>query len=198
MPPERLVRIYSLQSAVAWQRAREVGYFTGEADHVDEDFRHAYDWMREQMGERIPGYSGDYPVWAWIKRPNMRQWDRFDEPTVLVVADVPRRRVLASDYHAWHTVLNNSYDTASEEEWDWIFSAVPIPAPEPSLEAQRASWQKVFDLDDPPIGSPAWKWRGAPDVVQLCIDRVSLDEIVRVTPVIGRKTPWTDKWQTME
>ncbi len=168
----------------------ETGHLTGDVDHVDDDgkgwgFRDSYAWMQGQMARRVAGYSGDLPVWAWPKRPSMRTTGRrawLAEPTVLVVADVPLRRVVASDYDTWHMVLNGRPMYRDEAEFDAALLD--------DDEVGRAlSWEGVFDIGRR-LTREQERWHGRCRHVQFCCDRILLGEMVRVVEVgpTGRVT----------
>ena len=77
--------------------------------------------MRDQMADRIKGFSGDYPVWAWLKRPSAKPKPcryRGTREENRIIALVPRSRILLSDYDLWHNPLNNGPVASSEEEYD--------------------------------------------------------------------------------
>lgn len=190
MAGDEKVRIWSFQSTEAWKTAKERGYFAGDERFIDEDdfdWLTPYRWMRDQMAERLPEFSGDYPVWAYLARPNLRQWRRFEKPTVKIVAEVPRARMLISDYDSWHCVLNSSPFTMTEEEDDW-FDHLMETNIEAFLEEARKTWVRIFELGDvrttPEIAN--WITREV-SCLQACVDRIHLDEIVSVKEVHGRK-----------
>lgn len=123
LPADSLVRVYTYQETEALERIEALGYLTGPTeDEVDRFFKPAYDWMREQMATRVPDYSGEYPVWAWLKRPSAKNKERRYRGTenhkVRIIAQVPKKRILLSDYDRWHMPLNNSPCTRTEREYD--------------------------------------------------------------------------------
>ena len=84
----------------------------------------AYAWMVKQMAVRV-GEAPDgvrLPVWAWrafggvTKAPDLRSWAFTGDKGWLVEVEVADERVLLSDFHLWHFVLNNWYLPMSEEE----------------------------------------------------------------------------------
>jgi len=174
LPADSLVRVYSYQEIEALERIETLGYLTGPSEeNVDRFFKPAYDWMREQMATRVPDYSGEYPVWAWLKRPSTKNKERRYRGTethkVRIIAKVPKKRILLSDYDRWHMPLNNSPCTRTESEYD-LWQGDPRP-----------SWEQVFDFTP-------WKteeeisWLGSPDrmIVQACIDRIYAEEIISI------------------
>lgn len=138
-----------------------------------------YRWMMAQMKQRIPGYAGHYPWWAWQKylpdraRPDLRTvrtWCRG--PHVLMKLDVPDDEVLLSDYDAWHAVLNRMPITDTEAEYDELWKRLSRPDEnfEPLLQA---GWERIFDLE-------GWKghWMYAEEpIVQACFETLRLENV---------------------
>jgi hypothetical protein len=194
LPGHALVRLYSYQGRVAWDRAVERGYWTG-SDHVQEEGEHgwapAYDWMRRQMVEHVPDFTGDYPIWAWVKRPSTKPRPRRNRGlsgdfrlTILV----PRSRVVFSDYDSWHAVLNRSLNCATEADWEKHCLDFPLhwsmgddTYKKAYLASIEQSWKRCleFERNDAP---EVVRWSGSTRCfrVQACIDRVHWHEIIDV------------------
>lgn len=186
--PQAPIRVWSVQHRDALCVARRTGWLSGNHGHAFDRHRDAtdqtgdsgwsrpYDWMRQRMAERMPGFSGDYPVWAWLKRPSTRPsvwWQAAGEATVLISAIVPRQRILLSDFDDWHAVLNDWHLDRTEAEEAGVEAAGGATA------AQRqASWTRIFEVGRPRSVEEV-QWRGAGLFVQACIDRVHLSEIIR-------------------
>lgn len=174
-PADELIPVYTIQSVSAWDAARERGYLTGSPELSDGDFLVSYGWMRAQMALRLPRFSGDFPVWAWTKRPNMRQWP-YTADHVLITARVPRGRILPSDFDSWHCILNHWFISLNEEEDDALVRDNVPP---------ETTWHRVFDiLESEPGFDP--KWRGRTLCPQLCVDRITTGEVVSAVPATGR------------
>ncbi len=187
--PDDIVRVYTFQHPAAWEAARERGYLTGaEGAYSDPDFAVPYAWMRERMAERIPGFSGDMPVWAYLTRPNLRQRHHGPEPSVLVVADVPRGRMLLSDYDRWHQPLDLCYLVDTEAEMEALEEAglQTYLVSRKATPEMMATWEGVFDLDHSGWSAEKLAYWRPPVVLQACVDRIHLSEVVRVRPVQGR------------
>lgn len=188
--PEAKVKIYTRQDPKGWEEAQQRGYLTGShsAKYELNDFEYAYEWMRSQMAKRIPGFSGDLPVWGWLNRQNERKWknswivkDRTIEPTFpRIIASVPRKRILASCYELWHFHLNNWHIALSpQHEEDFDVSYPRNFGPGENAEYQNKveeNWEKVFDIGTPRSGYELEGY-GKIDIVQACVDRIYLDEI---------------------
>ena len=65
----------------------------------------------QQMKQRLPNYRGEYPVWIWIKKPDMRHSGHFEGGTkcVRLTLEIDPKNVLGSDFDDWHCVLNNTF-----------------------------------------------------------------------------------------
>jgi hypothetical protein len=194
--PGTPVRVWSVQHRDALRVARRIGWLSGNHGHAfgrycdamdqtdDPSPLNPYDWMRQRMAERMPGFSGDYPVWAWLKRPSTRPsvWRRAaGEATVLVSASVPRHRLLLSAFDDWHAVLNNGYLSRTEAE-----DATVEAAGAPTTAQRRASWTRIFEVGRSRSAEEV-QWRGAGLFVQACIDRIHLSEMVRVVEPTHRR-----------
>jgi len=174
MGPDEPLRVHTYQHVDAWSAAVERGFLTGDHGHVD-DFlgdwgKVPYEWMRSQMAERMPDFSGDLPVWAWLKRHNPRSTDWIRD-SVRITAIVPRRRVLLSDYDLWHLPLNNGAICLTREE----DAAWSHPHGDPIM---KTTWHHCLEIRDMP-----WHdrdWIAPPTLVQACVDRIRLDEVVSV------------------
>ena len=122
------------------------------------DFLPAYEWMRAQMAERIPGYQGHYPWWAWRQasehrdKPDLRARARYSRyfapgtPSVRLELEISDAEVLVSDFDEWHSVLNHSPLAYSEEEWDHLEH---LPEPQ-RTRAYKRTWPRMFAVQDPP------------------------------------------------
>jgi len=182
------MRLYSVQSEQDWDAAQRRGYLTGGTSRpeLDEHFKRGYEFMRQAMAARLPAYSGDYPVWAWLKRPDLREWRHLvTTPSVLLTFEVPTERTLPSRFNAFHFVLNGWYLSLTEAEDEAISNGPPLTA-----AMLEASWQRIFDLT-PPTDPAQLDWCGAySDAdVQVCIDRVLLPEVQHVRPFLPAAKP---------
>jgi len=158
------VRLWTVQPLEVWDLLRETGVYICDnskrwgAD--DEEMTVAYNWLVEQMKEKIgePPVGVEMPVWAWHttfgkhKKPNMRnRMFRNDEhkEEVCIEIEIPDSEVVLSNYEAWgYVCMMNSYlpHVSTVEEWNnqhiW-FDSLPE---EQQLELREKSWQGVFDL----------------------------------------------------
>lgn len=194
-PPGTLMRVWTFQEHKALDELKTHGQFhscfqpdTGSDGSLDDPaWNRAHHWMHEQMSRLVPDFSGQYPVWAWPKRPNLRLcrrlWPR--QSLWLIAADVPAQRILASDYDLWHIPLNGGRITKSAAE-------------DADLDAAGAAatwgWEKVFDIGflhpDPRVSRGRsqgyvadWIGGSSSVIVQLCVDGIRLPEVRSIRPL---------------
>lgn len=169
--PKSLVRIYSRQHVDALAVAQEKGYFSGEHNHQDFDdmWQKQYNWMRDQMAKSIPNFSGELPMWAYLKRPWHKGWWKLRKDIVMITALVPRERMIFSDYESWHLPLNNGPICDSEIEYDEWYDNTPDADPSPT-------WHKCLDIcGDDKMNND---WMRPSNMIQACVDRIYINEII--------------------
>ncbi len=194
LPPEYPIRLYSYQGEEAWSHAEKVGHWSGNSQHIegdDHDWARPYQWMRDRMAERVPSFSGDYPMWGWIKRPSTKPKPRRYRGTsekIRLTVVVPRSRVLFSDYDTWHSVLNHGYNCLTEKEWDAFYDRYPVHhsrMPSEMLTRYNTeieqSWHGCLEFntyDEPAVRH--WSGDTRRFRVQACVDRFYWNEITSV------------------
>jgi hypothetical protein len=193
-PMDSVLRVYTFQHIDAWRVAQARGYLTGSVEHIDPNpdpdegdfWRPFYDWMHGQMGARVPDHTGDYPVWAWVQRPNLRR-TRWKPDEILIVADIPRRRALLSEHGVWHVPLNFGHCTKTEAEYEARYRDLPRHEHGDPIPAEMMqTWEQIFDLDSSGWSAERIAWCGHPTDIQACVDRIYLNEVVRVRVSPGR------------
>lgn len=193
MHPDALVRVWTYQGDDAWNIAQARGYFSGSSHHIENEDHFApapYAWMREQMKKRLPDYSGDYPVWAWMKRLSAKKWPQKYMGTQerhRITALIPRKRILISNYETWHSVLNNGLLCDTEAEYDAFEAEWGFHPSTQSAEYSRAyaaavepSWEKIFSFCSPSDQTKDmiyWNGSAKKYILQACVDRIYLNEI---------------------
>lgn len=177
LPDDSMIPLYSIQHIDAFNVAKEKGYFTGSVEYssfydeeygIDEKWKRAYDWMVSKMKEKNPSHSGDYPMWAYLKNPRTKQpitWT--GGPYCLVFFKVPKKRILISDYESWHAPLNGA--CYYHEKY---FDEFPP-------EEIMSTWDQIFDITK----NEHSEWYHPPEYLQVCIDRIYMSEIDKVTTI---------------
>lgn len=163
---------HTVQPPDFWAECRTKGVICPDPTKLEygqyPEFLFAYDWMRNRMRERIPNFTGHYPVWAYVEKPDLRRsgFGKKGQREVLLTLDVPDERVVLTDMDDWHYALNqwylhlddkdNSDDAMIDKYWD---------AP---LTEKVQSWNHMFHPDRKRANEPYY---------QACIDRVYVHEV---------------------
>ncbi|MCM3781369.1 DUF3841 domain-containing protein [Neobacillus mesonae] len=169
--------IWSMQRLEVWEIAQKAGYLEGSREHAM--FPEHYKWMMKQMSKRLPNYSGEYPIWLWPKKPDMRSTGHFNSGTkcVRLTLDLVDNDVLLSDFDRWHVVLNNGFCSDNEQE-DEDFDNGKL-----SITLEE-SWERIFDFDR----YVDTEWLGNGEWVQGTTGRIYLDKVKKVEHFVTRKS----------
>lgn len=164
------IKVYTYQNPNVLDRLyTHESFITSNETKIWPEFIPAYDWMKKQMAETIDSFSGDYPIWAWLKSCNNREYRKQllkeNNQEVLITALVPRKRFIMSCYELWHCVLNNSAIAITEEEYDNIADQSEI----------EKTWKRCLGFNAKTHGM-----YHATSIPQLCIDRIYCDEIINI------------------
>lgn len=96
-----------------------------------------------------------------------------------VVALVPRKRIVFSDYNTWHSPLNGSPAHRAEKAHDdWDKTCDP-----------RSTWTEILDFV-PPQNEQEMSWLGGNKkvTVQCCVDRIYQHEIASIKDINKGRT----------
>lgn len=168
---------WSMQTLEVWKQAQEKGYLEGNSEHLL--FPEQYIWMMEQMKARLPHYKGEYPIWIWIKKPDMRSTGHFEGGTTCVrlTIDINEKDVLLSDLDRWNIVLNSGFCSDNEHEAAEFEKGV-------LKMTKEKSWERIFDLKRVVDVS----WTGNGEWLQGTTGRIDLDKVMRVEQFTTRKS----------
>ncbi len=190
-PGRSTLRAWTIQAVAVWERFQQCGVLHADGRRICRHFRPAYRWLMEQMAQRIPDYSGCFPIWFWHSpKPDLRHGGHLasGECGVRIELELPRERVLLFDFQTWHCVLNRwhlSLSRRESREWDrktkgFDQHATPLPPP---LEAElQASWERVFEFDR----LRRTKLWGPVEEIQGVTECVLLEEVRRADEFAGR------------
>lgn len=174
------VRVYTYQDPAVLPRLYSLGYLNGE--HRHSFMPGPYRWMRDQMAGRLDNFSGDLPVWGWLRRWTRWERSRNRERLVRITAVVPTSRILLSNFDTWHIVLNKGYLPVDEAD-DEAFEAESLSSTE-RMATIHKSWLRIFEY-----GAISCR---ADRFWQACIDRIYAHEIAGIryeTPLPHRQSP---------
>ena len=198
------MQLWTIQPREVWEALQEAGTLIVDSKHSDcfpdfgQEFRSSYDWLVGQMTERIPGYSGNYPWWAWVKPPDMRReiWNLSKgEPFCLMELSIPDEKVCLSDFIFWHYVLSEwyCYWTIEEEEaWDnewqerlgkhWSEKRMDKVTRQEYRKRLEDSWKRIFEGDSPDRQASVWQEL----VLQATFEPLNLSDVISVKHYVGR------------
>ncbi|MCC8437628.1 DUF3841 domain-containing protein [Brevibacillus sp. M2.1A] len=131
---------WTLQNQEAWDLAQDRGYIRSERNYAM--FPEEYEWMIHQMKKRLSNYEGDYPVWLWVNKPDLRNTGYFESGVkfVRIKVELDEQEVLLSDYDEWHMVLNHDYLANSEQEYEEYHQGK-------GTISKEESWERIFAWD---------------------------------------------------
>lgn len=172
---------------------------------------HAYRWLSEQMRSRVAETDANirYPIWAWFKhqgkkhgKPDMRESGHGEkgERVVRLRLEIPKGRVLLSDYDDWHFALNYWYlgnDEADSDAFDDELQRRGIKFPELQALATsddesvadirkriEDSWERMFDVTRPAVNG--WNFDWDMRSIQATFWELRMSDITKVEHFIAR------------
>ena len=192
------MRIWSIQESRAWREMQKYGILRGKVRRLDRFNRDAYKWISGQMVKRGFASKNHPPIWAWISpKPDLRESAHLERGKrgVRLELEIDPIRVLASDFDAWHCVLNRWYLALSWRE-DSVFERKCRQSTGKKLPswkdlhsglktAIRHSWERIFDIERL-TKSCLWNKKGGERFLQCVLREIRLSDVVRVTPFTAR------------
>lgn len=195
------MRLWTIQPVEFWNLSTERGVIRCDGRRIlwPRHFGPYYRWMKTQMEKRIPGYGGRYPIWCYVKKPDLRStsFGKGGTRQVRIEFEAPDEKVLISDFGLWHVPLNNGYLGVSEVDCDAFDRMVEErngrrfarpcddDYPEDLKERLLDSWERIFpdrwhELEDREFygatGSiEAARWYD----LQACVEEVPVGWVVK-------------------
>ncbi len=171
------MRLYTIQHQNAWTSAQTSGFLSGNCDFIEPDFIKAYRWMMEEMSKRLKGFEGEYPVWLWNRKPDLRNTGYLNRGTTGVLLEIVLQKyeVLFSDFMAWHIVLTNGFLALTEDE-DNLFER------QCSSVTKEESWKRIFDYEG--LRKSDY-WKGSNEL-QGVTGKIPLEKITLLKTFIAR------------
>ena len=173
------MRVWTFQNVQCIERLKRNGVLYGDdpstfTDIDKELFQEPYFYMKKQMKQRIKNFSGNFPIWAYPRRPNIKKHcckirnSQFEQK--LIIAEVPVKRILASDFDFWNNVINDFFISLDEQEFKYYEN-------NPSM--YKETWNRIFDLKTYKGKQAHWVGHGK-RIIQLCIDGLFFNEIIKI------------------
>ncbi|MEW4370546.1 DUF3841 domain-containing protein [Paenibacillus kandeliae] len=171
LKPLSTTKYWTVQSLEAWDAAQRSGFLHGHPEHIM--FMKPYHWMMSQMGQRLPGYDGSYPVWVWPQQPDLQELHHYTgrQQCVCLTLRLQPEDVLLSDFEEWHAVLNDTFNARNHREWQRYRAGY-------GMISKEQSWQRIFDTERPDneslTGQSGWRQ------LQGVTGAVPLEQVIRV------------------
>lgn len=187
------MRLWSIQPIEVWDELQTKGYYRCDPAKAcfiyDEkiSFRDQYIWLVKQMKQCIgdPPQGVSYPVWAWYifdsknKKPDLRLsgYRQPGEQSVCIEVEIPKEKVLLSDFDGWHFVLGHYYyiGGGSEEESDRIDRWLSNLSETEQNKEIESSWLSIFNIE--PVESD---WSPVGHYVQGTFWELRMEQVVKV------------------
>ena len=120
------MRLWTIRNPKEVSILQKNGVLTTDKTYIEQDFISAYNWMSMKLNsiDKKPSHC-NYPIWAWkcydksrFCKPDLRlRWGtKAKEELYLIELEIPDKKVLLSEYHLWHSVLDNNYIAYSEDD----------------------------------------------------------------------------------
>lgn len=137
------MKLYTIQNQNAWYEAQRTGCLVGNKDYIWPDFIEPYHWMMDQMKKKLNDYDGEYPVWLWCEKPDLRYSGHLNKGTMgtLLEVELKEQEVLFSNFMAWHIVLSDGFLSLTEEE-DRQYEIGNL-----SMK-KKESWERIFNYNE--------------------------------------------------
>lgn len=186
-----VIRAWTIQRPSWWRTLQRRGEVRADGRRVCRNFAPSYRWMMEQMHLRIPEYRGGFPIWFWFSpKPDLRDSGILPRGVQAhrIELELPRARILLSDFGSWHCVLNRWHLPISwRESRDWDrktkgYEPFVTALPDQFEAELRATWTRVFDLH---TLNRCKLWRPVTRI-QGVVDRVLLSEVRSVQAFVAR------------
>ncbi|ASK27371.1 hypothetical protein BG910_06120 [Neisseria chenwenguii] len=120
----------------------------------------AYRWMAARLAEKVPPpASVAFPIWAWRfahgrrqPKPDLRRRGHLEKGAagVRIEFEIPQEQVLLSSFDGWHAVLNDTFFSLGDEEYERCERLEAELPSEKLREAKEKSWYGIFDLSKLP------------------------------------------------
>lgn len=163
--PDGRVVLRTVMSEEAFEVLSSRGWLSGRPTGLNDDEAAAYGWMRWQMLRRLPGYRGEFPVWAWRGGRRWEVLSVLEGRTGILVTHAAREESFVSSREGlFASVLNglpllpdgldDDGEDAFFDRWDGLVADAgcgPDPwwrYPLPVLRELLSTWEEIV-VDDP-------------------------------------------------
>lgn len=183
--------LWTIQTEEAYREFERTGVLRANEEHLfcGDDLRFAYDWLSNQMVQRIgtPPENVRYPVWAWYqwegkrKRRDLRcsGYAERGTPMVQITFEADLASFLLSDFDSWHNVLAKQYVVENEADWDSFYNMNSNP----TQADVEPSWECIFDIKR---YSPGWDCEPERKSIQATLWQIEMSQVKKVEHFLAK------------
>jgi len=160
------MQLWSIINQEQYDYIQKNGYLHSDGSKIWPDFKSPYKWLIGQMIKKIdpPPKNVTYPIWAWAqwegesrKKPDIRTLRHScgNGTFYRIELEIPKERIVLSNFIDWHHVLNSSYLAFSEIEDDKFDNRLMTKNleygnwdnyPNDIQNVITESWERIFDF----------------------------------------------------
>jgi len=178
------MKLWTIRNPKEVSILQKTGVLTTDKTYIEQDFISAYNWMSMKLNsiDKKPSHC-NYPIWAWkcydksrFCKPDLRlRWGtKAKEELYLIELEIPDKKVLLSEYHLWHSVLDNNYIAYNEDD-ELLFEKNDTSF---YYEKIEKSWEHIFNwgkLDK------SWHGESLGDSIQAVFWELRLEWVTKIT-----------------
>ena len=131
------------------------------------------------MKKRLLGYTGEQPIWLWLKKPDMRNsgHDERGKKIVRLTVELDENDVLVSDFSKWHIVVNDGFYFHTEKEYEDLEKG-------DIHTSKEESWDRILDEYDD-THAELWGERDS-IILQGVTSRILIENVKKVEYFIAK------------
>jgi hypothetical protein len=135
-------------------------------------FLDSYRWINKKCKESLTNYNQEFPLWAWVKRPNANsvKCEYNGEPFYIIKFKISKDNCLISDFERWHFVLNDIYLPKNLNTISNYMNHASFFSKNGSLKDQEKvlkSWDRVFQLDSNKLQQACFAFLSLNDILEI-------------------------------
>jgi hypothetical protein len=191
----RIMRVWTVHPLFVWECLQDAGALYVDPAKYDEGYvPWQYRWLAHELQERVSGYVGGLPWWAYCAKPDLR-WVRHHrpvgQPQVRIELEINPAFIIPS--WAWDVIYSGrflAFMKREQEAWETAMRQAVAdediwPLPEPWRGEIEASWRRLFDPELPAHGWADVDSSAHPHK-EAVFETLFLREVRSVTHFIGR------------
>jgi len=189
------MHIWTIQPLNVWETLQRDGAVYVDEMRLPSNYvPDSYQWLVAQLIQRVPGYPGTLPWWAYCRKPDLRSHRHLQSgPQIRMELEIADTELLSFPCWAWSRVFSSDYLAFTEGEYRaWsepMRRAVPDVdqwrLPEPCRTELETSWHRLFSVDLPRCSWDPERFVGEPDCREAVFGRLRSADVRAVTHFAG-------------